>query len=157
MLEKRNISKAGLAQAYSLSKRGEGPNPIDIHVGQRLRLRRTLLGLSQETLGEAVGITFQQLQKYERGANRISASRLFNLSQVMGVPVTFFFDDLPTAESTLVPDEQSETQEFESMARRETLELVRAYYRIPEEAIRRRTFELVKTLAGDPDDSTKVG
>lgn len=158
MLEMRNPSKAGLAQAYSLSKRGEGPNPIDIHVGQRLRLRRTLLGLSQETLGEAVGITFQQLQKYERGANRISASRLFNLSQVLGVPVTFFFDDLPAAESTLVPDDQpSETQEFESMARRETLELVRAYYRIPEESVRRRTFELVKTLAGDREDSAKAG
>ncbi|MBP7339004.1 helix-turn-helix domain-containing protein [Niveispirillum sp.] len=157
MLEKRNPSKAGLAQAYSLSKRGEGPNPIDIHVGQRLRLRRTLLGLSQETLGEAVGITFQQLQKYERGANRISASRLFNLSQVLGVPVTFFFDDLPASESSLVADEPSETQEFESMARRETLELVRAYYRIPEESVRRRTFELVKTLAGDPEDSVKAG
>ncbi len=156
MLEKRNPSKAGLAQAYSLSKRGEGPNPIDIHVGQRLRLRRTLLGLSQETLGEAVGITFQQLQKYERGANRISASRLFNLSQVLGVPVTFFFDDLPSSESSLVPDEPSETQEFESMARRETLELVRAYYRIPEDAVRRRTFELVKTLAGDGEDSIKA-
>jgi len=156
MLEKRNPSKTGLAQAYSLSKRGEGPNPIDIHVGQRLRLRRTLLGLSQETLGEAVGITFQQLQKYERGANRISASRLFNLSQVLGVPVTFFFDDLPASESSLVPDEPSETQEFESMARRETLELVRAYYRIPEDAVRRRTFELVKTLAGDGEDSAKA-
>ncbi len=156
MLEKRNPSKPGLAQAYSLSKRGEGPNPIDIHVGQRLRLRRTLLGLSQETLGEAVGITFQQLQKYERGANRISASRLFNLSQVLGVPVTFFFDDLPSSQSALVPDEPSETQEFESMARRETLELVRAYYRIPEDAVRRRTFELVKTLAGDGEDSIKA-
>jgi len=155
MLEKRNPSKTSLAQAYSLSKRGEGPNPIDIHVGQRLRLRRTLLGLSQETLGEAVGITFQQLQKYERGANRISASRLFNLSQVLGVPVTFFFDDLPVQEATLVAEEPSETQEFESMARRETLELVRAYYRIPDESIRRRTFELVKTLAGDSGDNTK--
>lgn len=157
MLEKRSPSGSGLAQAYSLSKRGEGPNPIDIHVGQRLRLRRTLLGLSQETLGEAVGITFQQLQKYERGANRISASRLFNLSQVLGVPVTFFFDDLPASESSLVSEEQSETQEFESMARRETLELVRAYYRIPEESVRRRTFELVKTLAGDAEDNAKAG
>lgn len=157
MLDKRSATKGGLAQAYSLSKRGEGPNPIDIHVGQRLRLRRTLLGLSQETLGEAVGITFQQLQKYERGANRISASRLFNLSQVLGVPVTFFFDDLPVSDLTFPAGEPSETQEFESMARRETLELVRAYYRIPDESVRRRTFELVKTLAGDPTDSAKAG
>jgi transcriptional regulator with XRE-family HTH domain len=157
MLEKKLVVKSGLAQPYSLSKRGEGPNPIDIHVGQRLRLRRTLLGLSQETLGEAVGITFQQLQKYERGANRISASRLFNLSQVLGVPVTFFFDDLPVQDVELVDEEPSETQEFESMARRETLELVRAYYRIPEEMVRRRTFELVKALAGDNSDASKEG
>lgn len=155
MLDRKLAAKAGLAQPYSLSKRGEGPNPIDIHVGQRLRLRRTLLGLSQETLGEAVGITFQQLQKYERGANRISASRLFNLSQVLGVPVTFFFDDLPVQDVETPVDEPSETQEFESMARRETLELVRAYYRIPEETVRRRTFELVKALAGDSADGQK--
>ena len=155
MLDRKLAAKAGLAQPYSLSKRGEGPNPIDIHVGQRLRLRRTLLGLSQETLGEAVGITFQQLQKYERGANRISASRLFNLSQVLGVPVTFFFDDLPVQDMETELEEQSETQEFESMARRETLELVRAYYRIPEENIRRRTFELVKALAGDSNDGAR--
>jgi transcriptional regulator with XRE-family HTH domain len=155
MLEKKLVAKSGLAQPYSLSKRGEGPNPIDIHVGQRLRLRRTLLGLSQETLGEAVGITFQQLQKYERGANRISASRLFNLSQVLGVPVTFFFDDLPVQDVEMLDEEPSETQEFESMARRETLELVRAYYRIPEEMVRRRTFELVKALAGDNSDASK--
>lgn len=155
MLDRKLAGKTGLAQPYSLSKRGEGPNPIDIHVGQRLRLRRTLLGLSQETLGEAVGITFQQLQKYERGANRISASRLFNLSQVLGVPVTFFFDDLPVQDVETPVDEPSETQEFESMARRETLELVRAYYRIPEETVRRRTFELVKALAGDNSDTQK--
>ncbi|WP_035705058.1 helix-turn-helix domain-containing protein [Niveispirillum irakense] len=155
MLDRKLAAKSGLAQPYSLSKRGEGPNPIDIHVGQRLRLRRTLLGLSQETLGEAVGITFQQLQKYERGANRISASRLFNLSQVLGVPVTFFFDDLPVQDMETEVEEQSETQEFESMARRETLELVRAYYRIPEENVRRRTFELVKALAGDNSEGSK--
>ncbi|WP_205574616.1 helix-turn-helix domain-containing protein [Indioceanicola profundi] len=148
MSANKSSRKATLAKAYSLSKRGEGPNPIDIHVGQRLRLRRTLLGLSQETLGEAVGITFQQLQKYERGANRISASRLFNLSQVLGVPVTFFFEDLPSPGDEGL-GEPSETQEFESMARRETLELVRAYYRIPEENVRRRAFELIKALAGD--------
>lgn len=153
MSAKKSSKKASLAKAYSLSKRGEGPNPIDVHVGQRLRLRRTLLGLSQETLGEAVGITFQQLQKYERGANRISASRLFNLSQVLGVPVTFFFEDLPAQGVPLGTEPPSETQEFESMARRETLELVRAYYRIPEESVRRRAFELVKALAGDVEET----
>ena len=71
-----------------------GPNPIDIHVGARVRLRRTLLGMSQEKLGDAIGLTFQQVQKYERGANRIGASRLFDLSRVLDVPVSFFFDDM---------------------------------------------------------------
>lgn len=145
-------TKSKLAPAHTLSRRGEGPNPIDIHVGARLRLRRTLLGLSQEKLGEAVGITFQQLQKYERGSNRISASRLFNLSQVLGVPVSYFFDDMPSPEqiSTPSPDlPPSETEEFESMARRETLELVRAYYRIDDPAVRKRTFDLLKALGGD--------
>ncbi|MFD1625030.1 helix-turn-helix domain-containing protein [Azospirillum griseum] len=148
-----SATKAKLAPAHTLSRRGEGPNPIDIHVGARLRLRRTLLGLSQEKLGEAVGITFQQLQKYERGSNRISASRLYNLSQVLGVPVSYFFDDMPPSpESDLAeatPSLPSETDEFESMARRETLELVRAYYRIDDPGVRKRTFDLLKALGGD--------
>lgn len=147
-----SATKTKLAPAHTLSRRGEGPNPIDVHVGARLRLRRTLLGLSQEKLGEAVGITFQQLQKYERGSNRISASRLYNLSQVLGVPVSYFFDDMPLPDSTTslaAASPQSETDEFESMARRETLELVRAYYRIEDPAVRKRTFDLVKALGGD--------
>jgi transcriptional regulator with XRE-family HTH domain len=139
---------------HTLSRRGEGPNPIDVHVGARLRLRRTLLGFSQEKLGESVGITFQQLQKYERGANRISASRLFNLAQVLGVSVGFFFDDMSFGDAVHQDDASSElepgqTEEFVSMARRETLELVRAYYRIGHPAVRRRAFELIKALGGD--------
>lgn len=141
--------KNQLASAHTISRRGEGPNPIDVHVGQRLRLRRTLLGLSQEKLGEAVGITFQQLQKYERGANRISASRLFNLSQVLGVQVSYFFEDLPPPGDVAVAAAGAEADEMDAMARRETLELVRAYYRIAEPAVRKRTFELVKALAGE--------
>lgn len=147
-----SATKTKLAPAHTLSRRGEGPNPIDIHVGARLRLRRTLLGLSQEKLGEAVGITFQQLQKYERGSNRISASRLYNLSQVLGVPVSYFFDDMPSPDNA-TPEAlaalPSETDEFESMARRETLELVRAYYRIEDPGVRKRTFDLLKALGGD--------
>lgn len=109
--------------------------------------------MSQEKLGEAVGITFQQLQKYERGANRISASRLFNLAQVLDVPVGFFFDDLPAAsqasEVTPVGSPSTAIEEEDSMARRETLELVRAYYRIDDGAVRRRAFELIKVLGGE--------
>lgn len=73
------------------------PSPIDVHVGTRIRLRRTLLGMSQERLGEALGLTFQQVQKYERGINRVGASRLFDLSRVLDVPISFFFDDMPDA------------------------------------------------------------
>ena len=113
------------------------------------------MGLSQEKLGEAVGITFQQLQKYERGSNRISASRLFNLSQVLGVSVSFFFEELPPKlESALPPvvaDEAEDEGEDEvaALSRRETLQLVRAYYRIGEPPVRRRAFELIKALGGE--------
>lgn len=129
------------------------PNPIDVHVGGRVRLRRTLLGLSQGKLGEAVGLTFQQIQKYERGANRIGASRLFQLSRVLDVPVSFFFDDMSEElsnedlRSFASDEEDTPTLEPDSMVKRETLELVRAYYRISDPAVRKRLFELTKSLS----------
>lgn len=127
------------------------PNPVDIHVGSRVRLRRTMLGMSQEKLGEAIGLTFQQVQKYERGANRIGASRLFELSRVLDVPVSFFFDDMPS--ETAMRSSRSHAGEddapidLDPMAKRETLELVRAYYRIGESGVRKKVFELTKALA----------
>src|SRR5471032_288819 len=78
-------------------QKSDKPNPTDVHVGARVRLRRTLLGMSQEKLGDAIGLTFQQVQKYERGANRVGASRLYDLSRVLDVPVSFFFDDMAPA------------------------------------------------------------
>ena len=133
------------------------PNPIDVHVGKRLRLRRTLLGMSQERLGELLGLTFQQVQKYERGVNRIGSSRLFELGQILDVPISFFFDDMPanggTAGGAEVPLGLAEERvAFDHEAadlpldRRETLELVRAYYRISDPAVRKRLFELAKAL-----------
>jgi len=135
-------------------------NSVDAHVGARVRLRRTLLGMSQEKLGQALGLTFQQVQKYERGANRIGASRLFDLSRVLDVPVSFFFDDMTgtppapnrRAQPTGLAESAASYQtgpafEGDSMARRETLELVRAYYKIDEAAVRKRLFELTKSLA----------
>jgi transcriptional regulator with XRE-family HTH domain len=133
------------------------PNPIDVHVGRRLRLRRTLLGMSQERLGQLLGLTFQQIQKYERGVNRIGSSRLYELGQILDVPISFFFDDMAQdgrAPDLLAPglaedpagfafDEARELQ----LDRRETLELVRAYNRIPDPAVRKRLFELTKALA----------
>ncbi|MDA1088804.1 MAG: helix-turn-helix domain-containing protein [Proteobacteria bacterium] len=130
------------------------PNPVDIHVGARVRLRRTLLGLSQEKLGDAVGLTFQQIQKYERGANRIGASRLFQLCHILDVPVSFFFEEMPmglkTTEGQVVRglrEQEHKTLELDPLARRETLELVRAYYKIADPRVRKRLFELTKSLA----------
>jgi len=129
------------------------PNPVDIHVGSRVRLRRTLLGLSQEKLGEAVGLTFQQIQKYERGANRIGASRLFEFSRILDVPVSFFFDDMPDASAGAegqaawgLGDQSQSSLDPDPLTRRETLELVRAYYRIGDPQVRKRLFELAKSL-----------
>jgi transcriptional regulator with XRE-family HTH domain len=108
-------------------------DPVDVHVGSRVRLRRTLLGLSQERLGEAVGLTFQQIQKYERGANRIGASRMYDLAHVLDVPVAFFFEDMPdeVKQRDAVPvgsaGQTEPVVEPNPLNRRETLELVRAY------------------------------
>ncbi len=135
-------------------EREHRPSPIDSHVGSRVRLRRTLLGLSQEKLGEALGLTFQQVQKYERGVNRIGASRLFDLARVLDVPISFFFDDLPDSVGGAAVTrraygfaESQEGFEDDTLHRRETLELVRAYYRITEPAVRKRVFDLIKSLA----------
>ena len=130
------------------------PSPIDVHVGSRVRLRRTLLGMSQERLGDAIGLTFQQVQKYERGVNRIGASRLFDLSRVLDVPISFFFDDLPTsaggsqgfANRVAGFAEGQEGFGDDTLHRRETLELVRAYYRISDPSVRKRVFDLIKAM-----------
>lgn len=135
-------------------QKAERPNPVDIHVGSRVRLRRTLLGMSQERLGDAIGLTFQQVQKYERGANRIGASRLFDLSRVLEVPISFFFDDFGNTREVVpfpnLPDGVDGADgryEPDPMMKRETLELVRAYYRIADPQIRRRLFDLTKAIA----------
>lgn len=128
------------------------PNPVDVHVGSRLRLRRTLLGMSQEKLGGAINLTFQQVQKYERGANRIGASRLFELAGVLDVPVAYFFEDFPSSAGMAAEDaaaNEGDGGRNDSMLKRETLELVRAYYRISDRNVRGRLLDLVKALAAD--------
>ncbi len=128
------------------------PNPVDVHVGARLRQRRTLLGMTQPNLGDALGMSFQQLQKYEKGTNRISASRLFYLSGMLDVPVEYFFDDMPAAVAASSPAQgggkakKPPSYEPDPMAKRETLELVRAYYKIRDPEIREHLFEMTKTL-----------
>ena len=124
----------------------DGPHPIDVHVGNCVRVRRTLLGLSQAALGEALGLTFQQVQKYERGINRISASKLWMLTQILDVPVSFFFDD--------VDEDQAgpTSSDSDPLDKRETLEFVRSYYRITDPKARHSLFELVKALAKMGDE-----
>jgi transcriptional regulator with XRE-family HTH domain len=138
----------------SVADRESRASPIDVHVGTRIRQRRTLLGMSQERLGEALGLTFQQVQKYERGANRVGASRLFDISRTLGVPVSFFYEEMPDSVSGITPAARppgmAETQAAfgaeDPLHQRETLELVRAYYRITDAAVRKRVFELIKSM-----------
>ena len=130
--------------------RSDRDKKVDAHVGRRLRLRRTLLGMSQTALGQAVRVTFQQIQKYERGTNRIGAGRLYQIAGVLDVPVSFFFDEMPkevAARPPSVSDAQVAGGEADRMARRETLELVRAYYRISNPRDRRRAREFVKLIS----------
>jgi transcriptional regulator with XRE-family HTH domain len=134
--------------------RSKGISPIDIHVGARVRLRRTLLGMTQTRLGDAIGLTFQQVQKYESGANRISASRLFDLSRVLDVPIEYFFDDMPPEAAARSPaaKKRGKAEKLPSyeqpnpMTTRETLELVRAYYKIEDADVRQRVYQLTKVL-----------
>lgn len=126
-------------------------NPIDAHVGKRLRHRRWLVGMTQQQLGDAVGIKFQQIQKYETGMNRISASRLWDLARVLDVPVAFFFEGIGVehADATAVAQAQAaERGEGDVLRDKETVELVRAYYAIPEDQ-RRKLLDLTKALGKD--------
>ncbi|MBB6179694.1 helix-turn-helix domain-containing protein [Pseudorhizobium flavum] len=131
------------------------PNPIDIHVGSRIRLRRTMLGMSQEKLGESLGITFQQIQKYEKGTNRVGASRLQNISSILNVPVSFFFEDAP-GENRASPAgmEEASSSNFvvDFLSSSEGLQLNRAFVKISDAKVRRRIVDLVKALAADADE-----
>jgi transcriptional regulator with XRE-family HTH domain len=120
-------------------------HPTDIAVGRRVRQRRVLLGMSQEKLAEALGLTFQQVQKYENGANRVSASRLLDISRILSVPVSFFFEDIADQGTSDVEGERGQ------LIKRETLELVRAYYAIPDPAVRKALLALAHSVAGRED------
>ena len=132
------------------------PNPTDTHVGSRIRLRRNMLGMSQEKLGEALGITFQQIQKYEKGTNRVGASRLQAIANVLGVSVGFFFEDLPGSEPVGnrggFAEDSSAAFALDFCTSAEGLQLNRAFVRIPDPKVRRRIIDLVKSLASDEAD-----
>ncbi len=135
------------------------PSPVDVHVGARLRERRTLLGLTQTKLGDALGVSFQQMQKYEKGTNRIGSSRLYDLTRVLDVPIEFFFDDMPTVVAASSPavggnkTKKPPNYEPNPMAKRETLELVRAYYKISNPQVRKRLYEFTRALAAAASSS----
>lgn len=139
----------GLPDNPYASKRNA--NPIDVHVGNRIRIRRMLIGMSQEKLGEQLGLTFQQVQKYEKGSNRVSASRLYRMAKILSVPVQYFFDDLPAGAADrdypgfAESGEQAVITGFLNSA--EGLQLNRAFHEIEDSEVRRRVIDLVKTLA----------
>ena len=131
-------------------------NPVDEHVGGRVRYRRTLLGVTQQQLAEALGVTFQQVQKYEKGANRIGSSRLYDLSNILDVPVGYFFEEMSESVKKRSPAkmlkakqinfaEEIEQQE-PRVTKRETLELVRAYYKVKDPALRKRLLDMTRAL-----------
>jgi transcriptional regulator with XRE-family HTH domain len=130
-----------------------GPNPVDVHVGSRIRLRRQLMKMSQEKLGDELGITFQQIQKYERGANRVGASRLYRLSRVLDVPVQFFFEGLNEHQQ---PSEVADTDQtpivYDFIQSADGVSLADAFSRIRDNKVRRRVLELVRTLAYEEDE-----
>ena len=145
------------------------PSSIDAHVGSRVRLRRMLIGMSQEKLGELLGLTFQQVQKYEKGANRIGASRLFDISQILAVPVSYFFDDVSeevASQHRLMSghggngsghgsghykDLESGPHMMEFVSSAEGFQLIRAYTKITDPRVRKRVLDLVKSLTGDEE------
>lgn len=126
------------------------PNPIDVHVGTRVRLRRTMLSLSQEKLGESLGITFQQIQKYEKGTNRIGASRLQKLSEILKIPVSFFFEDVPGSHQNSA-SELSETESpnyvVDFLSSTEGLQLNKAFANIKDPNVRKKIVDLVRSLS----------
>ena len=133
-------------------------SPIDVHVGGRVRLRRMLIGMSQEKLGELLGLTFQQVQKYEKGANRVGAGRLYQIAQILDVPVQFFFDDLPQSAALSRnseirhPDIAPLVMDYVTSV--EGLQLNRHFFRIKQMSVRRRILDLVKELAGEEQEGS---
>ena len=133
-------------------KRNEGYAYVDEHVGERIRVHRMLMGLSQEKLGEGLGVTFQQVQKYENGANGVSASRLVQLSKILNVPVSYFFENVPAdaaSHARRLRRDDSKAVPADMLTSRETLSLIRAYYGISNPALREIVFRLIEALADD--------
>ena len=150
-----------MTEKSKLYQRGSGvPNPVDIHVGESLRQRRALIGISQEKLATALGLTFQQIQKYEHGRNRISASRLYELSKILEVPISYFFEKFQEQASTVVgtiqsgrarlglsDNDQEKFLDEDIMEKKETLNLIKSYYSISDPEIRKNVINIIKVMA----------
>lgn len=138
-----------------MSKTENQPNPVDIHVGERLKSRRALMGMSQEKLADSVNLTFQQIQKYERGTNRVSASRLWQFSKILNVPISYFFDNFSESNKAGLTlgladnDQDAFLSEEDLLSKKETLDLVREYYSIPDPKLRKDLFKMIKTMAAN--------
>ena len=141
-----------------ITAKENGPDPVDVHVGRRLRLRRTLLNISQEQLAVSVGVTFQQIQKYERGTNRVSASRIYDLARVLGVEISFFFEDISHSVTATrltqnlplqagLGEKPSPSYEQNPISRSETMELIRSYWRLPSSEMRKHVLELLNSMS----------
>jgi transcriptional regulator with XRE-family HTH domain len=150
-MDKNNNEVAG--------KGAQHAHPVDVYVGKRLRLKRTLLGLSQESIGKAIGVTFQQIQKYERGINRMGASRLYDFARALGVSVSYFFEGFgEDAASTygvygMAEGEASTFEYSDPTANRETMEMMRAFGRIKNPVQRKRVLELVRAMAAETESA----
>ena len=129
------------------------PNPIDIHVGKRVKLRRNILHITQQQLAKMLGLAFQQIQKYEKGDNRISASRLWDISKVLGVPVGFFYEEIDDETDAQSPRPKNDDEEYlkeltnDPMQREETLQLVRAYYKIHNRTLAKNILNVIETAS----------
>jgi transcriptional regulator with XRE-family HTH domain len=129
-----------------LNRKSQMAHPVDVHVGKRIRHRRWLVGMTQQQLAERVGIKFQQIQKYETGANRVSASRLWDIADALEVPVSFFFEGIETENADMPAEAAADSVPADILGDKEALDLVRSYYAIPENQ-RRRLFELARVLS----------
>jgi transcriptional regulator with XRE-family HTH domain len=139
-----------MPRVITVAANRRAPNPVDVHVGSRVRLRRVLLGLSQEKLADRLGLTFQQVQKYEKGTNRISASRLQQISQILEVPISYFYAELPgDLPSEGLSDAPAPDFVVDFLSNAESLQLMKAFVRIADGRVRRKVVDLVRAIAGE--------
>lgn len=155
MKKEKTATKPRKPRKVAFARTGaDNPNPVDIHVGGRLRMRRSMLGMSQESLADAVGLTFQQVQKYERGSNRVSASRLYQFSKILDVPVAYFFEKYGEGDRKsgilnygMADNSQEPILNDDLLLERETHEILRVYYSVTDAKKRREILHIVKSMA----------